>query len=42
MNLPATSEFKSFNNMDLLFYGIPILVAIGLILLFIGLRHRRR
>lgn len=42
MNLPQTSEFKSFSDMDLVFYAIPILIVIAIILLFVGIRYKRR
>lgn len=40
MNLPRTSDFKSFNDMNLIFFAIPILVLIGIILLFIGVKRK--
>ncbi|OWT32477.1 hypothetical protein BGI41_07465 [Methanobrevibacter sp. 87.7] len=42
MNLPKSSDFKSFNDMNLVYTAIPILVIIGIILLIIGIRRKRR
>ncbi|WP_295721687.1 adhesin [uncultured Methanobrevibacter sp.] len=42
MNLPKTSEFKSSNDMTLFFIAIAIIAIIGVILLYIGIRKRRR
>ena len=42
MNLPKTSEFKSYEDMNILLIAIPIIVIIGGILLYIGIRKKRK
>ncbi len=42
MNLPKTMEFKSSNDMTLFFVAIPIIAIIAVILLYIGIRKKRR
>lgn len=42
MNLPKSSEFKSFNDMDIVYTAIPIFVVIAIILLFIGFRRKNK